>query len=623
MKILFCVLYYEPAWAYGGPPRLAYDLARGLASRGHEVTVCTTDAWDRDRRLTAGEQESNGVKVVRFRNLSNRLAFHLKVFLPLAMRRWLRQRAADFDVIHLFDTRTLQNAWASAEAVRAGVPFVTSVWGSLPRGEGWRSLVKAHYDARHLPRQLGAAAALLAQNEHEAALYRDYGGDPARVVLWPLAVDPTEFATLPPRGSFRARQGWPESDRLVLFVGRLHQLKGLDLLIEAFARARARVPEARLVVVGRDDGYQGEMLALAARLGVGDRVSLMGPLYGADVLPAYVDCDLFCITPHHFEETSLAALTAAACGRPVLINDRCGIPWLEDYGAGRTVPHQREALADALAELLRDRAQLERIGAGARHLIEERFFLPRILEQLEGIYQRALEQPGGRMNEREFFDRQHTAEQRPLPLHFRLLRRFEQSRESAVAALLPGGRAMLDVGCGDGTLARQVAGRYDGITATDVSPAVLAEAQQATSASNIGNIRFAELDANRPLPYPDAAFDTVVSLSTLQYLFDPEAFLAEVSRVLAPGGTLVVEVPNMAYLPQRLRLLAGLPIRTSFWTKGIDGGNLHYFTGALLAALVRRAGMTVDKLTGSGVFASIRSWRPGLLCGNLIVRGRR
>jgi ubiquinone/menaquinone biosynthesis C-methylase UbiE len=227
------------------------------------------------------------------------------------------------------------------------------------------------------------------------------------------------------------------------------------------------------------------------------------------------------------------------------------------------------------------------------------------------------------MNEGAFFDRQHASAQRALPLHFRLLRRYERSREAAVSALLPGGRAMLDVGCGDGILARQVAGRYEAVTATDVSPLALAEARRAAEALSIGNVQFAELDANRPLPYADAAFDTLVSVSTLQYLFDPEAFLGEAARVLAPGGTLVIEVPNMAYLPQRLRLLAGRPIRTSFWTTGIDGGNLHYFTGALLSALLQAAGFTVEKLTGSGVFAALRTWRPTLLCGNLIVRGRR
>jgi glycosyltransferase involved in cell wall biosynthesis len=389
MKILLCVLYYEPAWAYGGPPRMTFDIARELVRRGHQVTVCTTDALDRGKRVKATDEISHGVRVVRFRNLSNALAFHLKIFIPVGMRRWLARHAADFEVIHLFDARTMPNGWASTAAVSRRVPFVVSVWGSLPRGDGWRALLKARYDAKYLPRQLGDAAALLAQNEHEAALYAEYGGDPARAVVWPLAVDPAEFAALPARGGFRRRHGIAEADRVVLFVGRLSPLKGLDVLIEAFARARTRVPAARLVVVGRDDGWQAQMLELAARLGVGDRLTFVGPLYGAEVLPAYVDCDLFCITPHHFEETSLASLAAAACGRPVLINDRCGIPWLEEYGAGRSVAHQVERIGEAMAELLADGDRLDRMGAAARRMIEERFFLPRIIDELEGIYRKA------------------------------------------------------------------------------------------------------------------------------------------------------------------------------------------------------------------------------------------
>jgi SAM-dependent methyltransferase len=222
---------------------------------------------------------------------------------------------------------------------------------------------------------------------------------------------------------------------------------------------------------------------------------------------------------------------------------------------------------------------------------------------------------------RGFFDRQHTGEQRPLPWHYRLLRRFERTREEAAAALLPGGRALLDVGCGDGALVRLVANRYSAITATDVSPAALTQARAAID-GRAANVVFAELDANRPLPYADGAFDSVISLSTLQYLFDPEVFLREVRRVLVPGGTFVVEVPNMAYFPQRLRLLAGQPIRTSFWVAGIDGGNLHYFTGDVLVSLLRAAGLSVDKLTGSGIFAKARAWRPSLLCGNLLVRAK-
>jgi hypothetical protein len=82
-------------------------------------------------------------------------------------------------------------------------------------------------------------------------------------------------------------------------------------------------------------------------------------------------------------------------------------------------------------------------------------------------------------------------------------------------------------------------------------------------------------------------------------------------------------VPNVTYLPQRLRLLAGRPIRTSYWRRGIDGGNLHYFTVESLTALVRAAGFTPRTLTGSGVMAPLRAWWVSLLSGNIFLLAQK
>jgi len=380
-----CVLYYEPAWAYGGPPRMVFDLARSLAARQHDVTVCTTDALDETSRVLQREQTSQGVRIVRFPNVSNWLAYHLKIFLPRGMKSWLAAHVRDFDVVHLFDARTMPNAWASLEAVRHGVPFFLSAWGSLPQGAGWRSMVKGSFDRKHLQRQLSGARALLAQNQHETQVYAEYGADRNRIRLWPLGVNPTDFENLPPSGVLRRRLGISESDQVVLFVGRIHILKGLDTLIRAFASAQRSIA-ASLVVVGRDDGYASDAKALAQQLGIASRCHFPGGLYGSDALPAYVDANLFCITPTHFEETSLAALAACACSRPVLINDRCGIPWLEEYGAGYCVPHSGEQITTRMTEMLSNPERLRGMGMRARKLVEDHFFLPQVVNELEALY---------------------------------------------------------------------------------------------------------------------------------------------------------------------------------------------------------------------------------------------
>jgi glycosyltransferase involved in cell wall biosynthesis len=387
MKILLGCVYYEPAWAYGGPPKLVFELARRLVASGHQVTVCTTDALDEHGRAPAGSHHAYGVEVERFRNVSNRLAYHAKIFTPLGCHRWLADNVARFDVVHLFDARTPLNGWAADAAMAAKVPFFLSVWGQLPPGDGWRAWLKSIYDRRYLRPQLARAAGLLAQNEHEALVYREHGAT-APIELWPLAVDTEEISSAASRGQFRARYGIAADERMVLFVGRIHALKGLDPLLRAFSRAQ--VPKSRLVIVGRDDGDLANAQSLARELGLVDRVLFTGGLYGAEVLPAYVDCDLFCITPTHFEETSLASLTACAAGRPVLINDRCGIPWLEQFDAGRSVIHNVDAIATAMRELLSDPARLEKMGENAKRLVEARFTWASVVAQAETLYRAAL-----------------------------------------------------------------------------------------------------------------------------------------------------------------------------------------------------------------------------------------
>jgi len=92
LRILHVVPYYDQAWAYGGIPRLVTTMTRALARRGHHVTVCTTDA--RDERTRARQVDNtHGVDVRMFRNVSNSLAYHLQFFTPVGLRKYMRHAA--------------------------------------------------------------------------------------------------------------------------------------------------------------------------------------------------------------------------------------------------------------------------------------------------------------------------------------------------------------------------------------------------------------------------------------------------------------------------------------------------------------------------------------------------
>jgi glycosyltransferase involved in cell wall biosynthesis len=207
----------------------------------------------------------------------------------------------------------------------------------------------------------------------------------------PLGVNWDEFAQLPEPGGFRSRIGVDQRAKVILFVGRIHPTKGLDLLLHAFALARREVADAHLVAVGWDHGFLATARHLSHSLGVAGAVTFAGPIFGADRLAAYVDADVFAMTPPVFEETSLAALEAAASGTQCVMTRQCEIPGLEASGAGRVVECDRYAIAAALIESLQPGIP-ECRGRRARAMVATHFTASAVATEHERFYEEVIVQ---------------------------------------------------------------------------------------------------------------------------------------------------------------------------------------------------------------------------------------
>lgn len=388
LRLLFVTPYYAPAWGFGGPPRVTWDLTRGLARRGHDVRVFTTDALDFHRRATPRHESFDGVAVTRYRNVSNQFVWRTKKFLPPELVGRVLADASSYDLVHVTETRTVPTAAGYLATRRGDLPLAISAHGSLPGSTGIRGLVKRAYDHALVEPMLREASLLLAQTTHEAELYLAHGGRPDAVRMLPLPVDLSDLGSEPgARQRFRAAHGISQSDRVVMFLGRLHYLKGVDILMEAVKGAHAVDSSVKLVVVGRDDGaWKG----LAARFEEEFRnrtFQFVGPLYGRDRVDAYVGCDTFAITPRLWEETSLSALEAAACGRPVVLTPQAEIPGLVEAGAGAMPELEPEAITTALLDTL---ARAEEMGPAARALVEANHSVDAVVRQLEACYRDAI-----------------------------------------------------------------------------------------------------------------------------------------------------------------------------------------------------------------------------------------
>ncbi|MCC7208942.1 MAG: glycosyltransferase, partial [Anaerolineae bacterium] len=176
---------------------------------------------------------------------------------------------------------------------------------------------------------------------------------------------------------------------VALFLGRLHERKGLQYLIPAFVNAHSAHPAARLLIAGPDAGMRAQAEALARQSGIAEPVVFAGMLEGEDRLAALRAADVFAL-PAVGEGLSMAALEAMAAGLALVLTPGCNLPELDARGAGLTVARDADALAGALAALLGDDARRTQMGERGRAWVAEAFTWPAIAAQSEQVYHEAM-----------------------------------------------------------------------------------------------------------------------------------------------------------------------------------------------------------------------------------------
>jgi glycosyltransferase involved in cell wall biosynthesis len=385
LRILHVVPYFEGAWAYGGIPRVASAMTRGLARRGHQVTVCTTDACDADSRLEHAEVQTpvRGLDVRVFRNLSNRLAYRFQAFAPAGLFRFLRRGAASFDVAHLHACRNLPGSIAAHELGRAGVPYVLSPHGTAAAIER-RILIKRLFDLAGGGRVVDGAGRVLATSEAERRQLVATGISRDRVVVVPNPLDLAEFSQVPDRRVFREQYGLGD-DPVVLYLGKLTPRKGVDVLLRAFRLCE--IPASRLVIAGNDMGAGVSVEGLGRDLGVAGRVHRVGLLRGRERLEALAAADVL-VYPSRDEVFGLVPLEALLCGTPVVVSNDSGCgEVIGRVGGGHIVPYgDPSTLAGAVDAILKSPALWRARAAGGAAKARAMFGAEAVCEQMEQVY---------------------------------------------------------------------------------------------------------------------------------------------------------------------------------------------------------------------------------------------
>ena len=271
MKILHVIPFFSPK--FGGSVTSTWITCQKLAERGHDVTILTTDFYFNN---TYAEQLDN-VQVVPIPCL-----FHLGLYLySPKMKAWLSQNLSKYDIIHMQNYRSYQNAIVSDYAQKLKIPYILQARGSvLPFFE--KRLLKHCFDTVWGKKVLCNAERVVALTRDEVVEYSEMGVPCDKIVTIPNGIDLTLYDTLPSKGVFKSKYGIPKEKKIVLFLGRIHRIKGVDLLIEAFANISEEMPDTTLVIVGPDEGYLKELQKRILQLNIAEKIIFTGPIYGQE-----------------------------------------------------------------------------------------------------------------------------------------------------------------------------------------------------------------------------------------------------------------------------------------------------------------------------------------------------
>ena len=378
MRVLHVSSYFPPALHYGGPPASILGLCQGLQRAGVDVEVITTTAngsTPLPPSPAAGDRY-DGVPVRYVDAAFPRRFFGARVRGPLtqALRR--------ADVCHIHGVWNVSEWWASRLARAAGVPYVISPRGMLqPQAMRRHRLQKAAAFALLERRNLSNAALLHATSGQEGDAIGALGfGVPIAVV--PNGVD-LRAAQDASRG-YRARLGIPPDAFVVLFLGRMHHIKRLDLLADAFAATRTTHPAAHLVLAGPDE--HGLLPDLLRRFSAGPAcVHAPGAVHGADKWALIKDADVM-VQCSDSESFGLAVVESLAAGVPVIATRTCPWPEIEPAGCGFWVAQTAPAMAAALRTLADDPSRRRVMGERAAVFARERYSWDAIAPRMAGLY---------------------------------------------------------------------------------------------------------------------------------------------------------------------------------------------------------------------------------------------
>jgi len=374
MKILNVSVVFPPAKGHGGTPITAHSCAKALIKLGHDVfTICTGDLKNDGSPVIDEITEWDEVPVVY---CSKRLG--IMPYYSSSLRKWVADMASENEIASIRSSWTYIGPVASKECRRKRVPYIAYPEGTfdkwaLQRGRFKKWLFWNIWDRKYFQ----SANAVVGLTKYEVESIRSMGLS-TRTEHIPNGIDIENYTRPVNRNIIDEQFTQLKSNRFVLFLGRLHPIKGLVQLVLAWSKIYKKIPDCKLVIAGPDDGEMKKIIGIAKENNIIEHILLTGEITGKIKLGFLQNAELV-VLPSFTEGFSITSLEAMACSRPLLVTKACHMPEIVQYRTGYEMPNNKpEIIAHNLLFMLSDNVALNEMGQNAFSLVSNMFTWERV-----------------------------------------------------------------------------------------------------------------------------------------------------------------------------------------------------------------------------------------------------
>ena len=393
-NVLNIIPSYEPAWAFGGTVTAVSQLCRALVQNGVDVTVYTTDADGKGGHLDVPLGKPvllGGVKVCYFHcNFGKKRAFYSK---DLSMA--IKKSIFKFDLVHAASIWQWHQQTLFSFSKKYGVPCIITPHSSLMKFAFYsigNHFIKNIFWRFFVERTVLASNAIqyLSEGERSESIHSVRS---LSSFVVPNGIDHNKFRySEKKRISLRKKLSISEKALVLLFLGRIHPKKNIELIIKALPHLIPRVKDIVLLIAGHteDEEYYNDLRKIESELNLKNYIVWNGPVSNNQVLDYYNASDIM-VLPSVVEGISMAILEAMSSSLPVVISK--GVAnWMEiqSDSAGLIVDSSLSSVQEELLKICVNPGLLRDLSQNARRSVETRYDINKVARLMIKAYEDVL-----------------------------------------------------------------------------------------------------------------------------------------------------------------------------------------------------------------------------------------